>query len=90
MNCSILSAHLYSLHVVNSLAWFQHINTADHTANYFLDYPLSYTQRITRRNVVTTYTQFSIKVLLKSDRDNDHEKNAAIIQAVHDFIKDCE
>ena len=40
------------------------------------------------RNVVAMYTQFDLKVLLHGDSGIDHDKNAVIVQAVHDFIRD--
>ena len=45
---------------------------------------------MTLRNVVTRYTQFNLEVLLYCDSDIDNEKNAAIVQVVHDFINDSE
>ena len=72
MNCGNLSAHLYSLHVVNSPAWICS-HTAEDTAHYFLDCPLYYTQRMILRNVVTRYTQFDLKVLLYGDSGIDHD-----------------
>ena len=89
MNCSNLSAHLYSLHVVNSPACICS-HTAEDTAHYFLDCPLYYAQRMTLRNVVTRYTQFDLNVLLYGDSGIDHDRNVVIIQAVHDYIRDSE
>ena len=86
MNCSNLSAHLYSLHVVNSPAYICS-HTAEDTAHYFLDCPLYYTQRMILRNVVTRYTQFDLNVLLYGDSGIDHDRNVVIIQAVHDYIR---
>ena len=85
MNCSNLSAHLYSLHVVNSPACICS-HTAEDTAHYFLDCPLYYTQRMILRNVVTRYTQSDLNVLLYGDSGIDHDRNAVIVQAVHDYI----
>ena len=89
MNCSNLSAHLYSLHVVNSPSCVCS-HKAEDTAHYFLDCPLYYTQRMILRNVVTRYTQFDIKILLYGDSGIDHDRNAVIVQAVHDYIRDSE
>ena len=66
VNCSNLSAHLYSLHGVNSPACICSHTTED-TAHNFLDCPLCYTQRMILRNVATRYTQFDLKVLLYGD-----------------------
>ena len=87
MNYSNLSAHLYSLHVVNSPACICS-HTAEDTAHYFLDLPLYYAQRMILRNVVRRYTQFDLKVLLYGDSGNDYDRNAVIVQAVHDYIRD--
>ena len=89
MNCSNLSAHLFSLHVVNSPACICS-HKAEDTAHYFLDCPLYYTQRMILRNVVTRYTQFDLKILLYGDSGIDHDRNAVIVQAVHDYIRDSE
>ena len=89
MNCSNLSAHLYSLHVVNSPACICSRTTED-TAHYFLDRPLYYAQRMILRNIVTRYTQFDIEILLYGDSDTGHDRNAVIVQAVHDYIRDSE
>ena len=89
MNCSNLSAHLYSLHVVNSSACI-YCHTAEDTAHYFLDCPRYYAQRMILRNVVTRYTQFDLNVLLYGDSGIDHDRNVVIIQAVHDYIRDSE
>ena len=80
-------SHLYSLHVVNSPACICAI-TAENTAHYVLDCPLYYAQRIILRDVVTRYTQFDIKILLYGDSDINHDSNAVIVQAVHDYIRD--
>ena len=42
------------------------------------------------RNVVTRYTQFDIKILLYGDSGIDHDRNAVIVQAVYDYIRDSE
>ena len=42
------------------------------------------------RNVVTRYTQFDLKILLYGDSGIDHDRNAVIVQAVHDYIRDSE
>ena len=44
------------------------------------------------RNVVTRYTQSDLKILLcaRGDSDIDHDRNAVIVQAVHDYIWDSE
>ena len=89
MNCSNLSAHLFSLHVVNSPACICS-HKAEDTAHYFLDYPFYYTQRMILRNVVTRYPQFDLKILLYGDSGIDHDRNAVIVQAVHDYIRDSE
>ena len=89
VNCSNLSAHLYSPHVVNSPACICS-HTAEDTAHYFLDCPLCYTQRMILRNVVTRYAQFELKVLLYGDSGIDHDWNVVIVQAVHDYIRDSE
>ena len=89
MNCSNLSAHLYSLHVVNSPGCICS-HTAEDTAHYFLDCPLYYAQRMTLRIVVTRYTQFNLNVLLYGDSGIDHDRNVVIVQAVHDYIRDSE
>ena len=89
MNCSNLSAHLYSLHVVNSPGCICS-HTAEDAAHYFLDCPLYYAQRMTLRNVVTRYTQFDLNVLLYGDSGIDHDRNVVIVQAVHDYIRDSE
>ena len=86
MNCSNLSAHLYCLHVVDSPACICSHTTED-TAHYFLDCPLYYAQRTIVRNVVTRYTQFDLEILLYGDSDIDHDRNAVIVQAVHDHIR---
>ena len=85
MNCSNLSAH----HVVNSPACICSHPVED-TSHYFLDCPLYYTQRMILRNVVTRYTQFDLNVLLYGDSGIDHDRNAVIIQAVPDYIRDSE
>ena len=86
MNCSNLSAHL---HVVNSPACICSHTTED-TAHCFLAYPLYYAQRKTLRNVATKYTQFDLEILLCGDSDIDNDRNAVIVQAVHDYIRDSE
>ena len=87
MNCSNLSAHLY--HVVNSPDCICSHTTED-TVHYFLDCPLYYAQRMILRNVVTRYTQFDLEILLYGDSDIDYDRNALIVQAVHDYIRDSE
>ena len=89
MNCSNLSAYLYSLHVVNSPACICSHTTED-TAHYSLDCPLYYAQRMILRNVVTRYTQFNLEILLYGDSDIHHDRNAVIVHAVHDYIRDSE
>ena len=89
MNCSNLSAHLFSLHVVNSPACICS-HKAEDTTHYFLDCPLYYTQIMILRNAVTRYTQFDLKILLYGDSGIDHDRNAVIVQAVHDYIRDSE
>ena len=42
------------------------------------------------RNDVIRYTQFDHKILLYGDSDIDHNRNAVIVQAVHDYIRDSE
>ena len=45
---------------------------------------------LVKKNVVTNYTQFDLKMLLYGDSDIDHDRNAVIVQAVHDYIRDSE
>ena len=57
---------------------------------YFLDCSLYYILRMSLRNSVIGYTEYNLTVLLYGDNDIDYDKNAAIVQAVHDCINDSE
>ena len=35
-------------------------------------------------------TPFNLKILLCSDSDIDHDRNAVIVQAVHDYVRNSE
>ena len=75
-NCgTIRSAHLHSLHVVNSPACIC-APTVEDTTHYFLDCPLYYNQRMTLRNEAIKYVQFNLNVccMLNDQNDIDHDQ----------------
>ena len=61
-----------------------------YTDHFLINYLHKHTVKMILRNVVTRYTQFNLKILLYGDSGIDHNRNAVIVQAVHDYIRDSE
>ena len=89
MECSNLRAHLCQLHVIDDPTCICS-NAVEDNEHYFLNCPLYYVQRQKLFDTITPITELNIDIILNGTSELSYNNNIAIIDAVHEYIKESD
>ena len=86
MNCSLLAAHLYGLHVKDSPNC--HIcNVKEDSKHYFLECKIFLRQREVLKNTLNPLNSFNMTCILYGNSNLPYDTNLLIFKAVHYYIE---
>lgn len=85
MKCSNLNSHLFNLHVIDNPACFCS-NKIEDSGHYFIECPMYFTQRLKLKELISSFCDFNLDVILYGCKALHLEINQIIFSGVHNFI----